>query len=110
MPPAFRVVLSNLADRHLREVEAYIAHDSPQAAKSLLQRLVRTIDQLQHFPRRCALAPDMASIDAEIRHAIVKPYRVIFEISGSKVFILAIRHGARASLKSLDDLEDEELA
>jgi plasmid stabilization system protein ParE len=107
MPRAFRVVLSALADSHLREIGEYIAQDSPQAARSLVEQLVRTIDQLQHFPRRCALAPDMSSIDAEIRHAIVKPYRIIFEISGQNVLILAIRHGARAPLNSLTDLEDQ---
>ncbi|MBI1839852.1 MAG: type II toxin-antitoxin system RelE/ParE family toxin [Verrucomicrobia bacterium] len=55
--------------------------------------------RLETFPERCPIAPESDSFDHDIRQLIYgkrqHAYRILFDVTGKKVRILHIRHGAR---------------
>lgn len=59
-------------------------------------RWIRQIDELirkrlSFMPMACALAPENAGFDFEVRHLPIRRYRILFTISEDTVFILRIR-------------------
>ena len=72
-----------------------ITEAAPMRGPIWYNRLITTIESLEHSPRRCALAPENDRVSLEVRHLLFgrKPqvYRVLFTIVGDTVFILRIR-------------------
>lgn len=103
MPRRYRVEITRTAERDLAAIHAFIARDDPAAAATWLASLERNIDGLERWPLRCPVIPEAADLDVEYRHLIHAPYRTIFRIARSTVFIVRVIHGAQ--LLDLDILE-----
>jgi toxin ParE1/3/4 len=75
-------------------------HESSAAAR-WFNGLEKALHTLEHFPHRCPVAPEAASLGRPLRHLLYgkKPHvcRAIYEIDDSQntVYVLTIRHGAR---------------
>lgn len=54
---------------------------------------------LGDFPFSFALAPENSEFDEEVRHRIVGAYRVLFTVSGGRVFVLHVRDGRQDVLR-----------
>jgi toxin ParE1/3/4 len=91
----FRVEITATAEADVAEIWEYIAHDSPEAATAFILHLEAQIDTLEKFPERCPRIPDSPLLGAVYRHLLIGPYRVIFKISGDRVIVMRVRHGAR---------------
>jgi len=74
-------------------IRRYIARDSPERARALLDRIEAVTDRLEPFPRSGRVVPEIGRDD--IREVLVHGYRVIYRIEGDEVDILAVVHGAR---------------
>jgi plasmid stabilization system protein ParE len=98
--PRFRVELTEPAERDIAEAEEWIAAASPAAAERWIDGLLSALESLGTMPRRCALAPEDEDHLEEIRQLIYQRYRVLFTISGRRVLVLHVRHGARLPLRS----------
>ena len=89
----WRVTWSEQASHQVDEAVAYISRDSPLAARRLLADALDAASSLQTMAERGRVVPEVGS--APIREIFVQRYRLIYEISGPEVEILAFLHGAR---------------
>ena len=100
----FTVKFTSSARRDLRELHTYIAtNDSRENADYVAQEIVRTALTLRDFPKRGAHPPEMlARGNRDYRQILFKPYRIIYRIRASTVFVGVIADGRRdmASLLS----------
>jgi plasmid stabilization system protein ParE len=91
----FRVRFLATADRDAAAIYDRIRTLAPIQGPIWYERLLATIENLQHSPRRCPLAPENSRVSVEVRQLLFgrKPhiYRVLFTITDDTVFILRIR-------------------
>ena len=91
----FRVRLLASAQADAAVLYERITEAAPRRGPIWYNRLIATIESLNHSPRRCALAPENSQVSLEVRHLLFgrKPnvYRVSFTIAGDTGFILRIR-------------------
>jgi plasmid stabilization system protein ParE len=78
---------------HLVSIHEHIARDSPRFAARMVDRITTRTRQIENFPRSGQSVPEYR--DQDIREVIEGPYRVIYEVCGEDVFVLAVIHGAR---------------
>ncbi len=95
MTTTFRVEITATAEADVAEIRDYIAHDSPEAATAFILRLEAQIDTLEKFPERCPRVPESRLLGTAYRHLLMGSYRAIFKISGDRVIVLRVLHGAR---------------
>src|SRR5688500_17687913 len=95
----FRVIIRASAGRDLRGAALWIARRSPGAAARWSRGIRRKIDTLSTLPSRCPVADETEAIGEEIRELLYGKrqgtYRVLFQIRGDEVHVIAVRHGAR---------------
>ena len=92
---ARRIVWSDTAVADLRQIVRYIALDDPAAATRLAERILQRIENAAEFPLSHRAVPEKA--DESIREAILRPYRVIYEVDEphEAIHVLRIWHAAR---------------
>jgi plasmid stabilization system protein ParE len=91
----FRVEITPLAEADIAEIWEYIAQDSSDNAAAFVQSLDEQIASLEQFPERCPRIPENEILGTAYRHLIHGAYRTIYRISGQRVIILRVIHGAR---------------
>ena len=88
---------TDTAENHLDAIHAYIAHDSPEYAKRMVDRLTRRSQQIADFPLSGRRVPEY-EIDL-IREVIEGPYRIIYYIKPDRIDVLAVLHAAQDVLR-----------
>jgi plasmid stabilization system protein ParE len=88
-----RVAWTLEARRTLEEVLEFIARDSPEGARRVLEQSFAAARSLSTLSERGRVVPERA--DASIREIFVYRYRLIYRVSEDSVAILAFIHGAR---------------
>ncbi|MEO8926693.1 MAG: type II toxin-antitoxin system RelE/ParE family toxin [Caulobacteraceae bacterium] len=89
---ARRVIWTDEARVNLAAIRAYIGQFSPLAAQRIAARLVDTAETLAEHPDRGR------QVSKERRElTVIRPYVIRYRTTADNVFILRIRHGARAS-------------
>ena len=93
----FEVLLTKDAARDLEELYDYISeHDAPAKADYVLRRLEKVVEGLSRFPKRGAFPQELAVLGIrEYRETHFKPYRVIYRIVASTVYVYVIADGRR---------------
>ena len=91
------------ARNDLKQIHDYIAKDSKYYAQNVVQEIVANTETLTDFPEIGRIVPEIS--DQNIRELIVYSYRLIYEMSGAGVEILAIIHGRR-DFNSIWDARD----
>ena len=95
MPATFRVEITPSAEADIAEIWDYIAQDSPGNAETFILALEEQIAALEQFPERCSRIPENEILGTSYRHLLHGAYRTIFRITGPRVIILRVFHGAR---------------
>jgi plasmid stabilization system protein ParE len=95
VPATFRVEITPVAEGDIAEICDYISQDSPANAASFLAALEEQVGTLEQFPERCPRIAENEILGTAYRHLLHGPYRTIFRITGRKVIILRVVHGAR---------------
>lgn len=99
-----RVLWTPDAKARLREIEAYIAKDSPQAARDMAVRLIRRALELEQPPllgkRLARYAP------ADVRELLERPYRLIYRVLPERIEIVTVMHYRQLMRSDLADLGD----
>ena len=80
-----------------RRVLTYIANDSPEAARGVLEEALGTAEALAMLSERGRVVPELE--DPLIREVFIGNYRLLYEVTPAEVSILAILHGARGFAK-----------
>ncbi len=75
----------------LDAIADYIALDDPQAARGLVQRVFRHVEQLVLHPESGSRPPELRQ--SRYRQIIEPPCRVLYRYDGERVFILHVMRG-----------------
>ena len=90
---AREVVWTELAWEDLEAAAEYIARDSDAYAAVFVEEMRAAASSLSEMAERGQIVPE--TNDASIRELLVRPYRLVYQLSERQVTILAIIHGAR---------------
>lgn len=85
-----RVFWTPDAKSRLREIETYIARDSPPAARDMAVRLIRRSLELERPPLLGKRLPRYAN--ADIRELLERPYRLIYRVLTDRIEIVTVMH------------------
>lgn len=92
-----QVVLTADAAADLLEIADWIAaNDSPARASHVLGRIEVAVAALARYPARGAHPRELLALGIrELRETFFKPYRIIYRVEGTRVFVLFIADGRR---------------
>jgi addiction module RelE/StbE family toxin len=90
---ARKVVWTDPAWEDLEAAAEYIARDSEAYAAAFVEEIKAAATSLSEMPERGQIVPQIG--DASIRELLVRPYRLVYQLTEQQVRILAIIHGAR---------------
>jgi toxin ParE1/3/4 len=99
-----KVYWTDTAEGHLDAIYDYIAQDSPEYAKRVVDRLTRRSQQIAEFPLSGRRVPEY-NID-QIREVIEGSYRIIYYIKPDQIDVLAVIHGSMNILSSSENGEE----
>jgi plasmid stabilization system protein ParE len=99
------VVWAQSAYAALDEVVAYIAQDSPQAARQVLERVLNTAADLGTLSERGRIVPELD--DRAIREVFIHRYRLLYRIKADRVVVVAFLHGARDFARWREDQDSQ---
>jgi toxin ParE1/3/4 len=105
---AFSVHLLSGAKEDLLSLHNYVVvNDSREKADELFDEIQTGCSKLKTMPHRGRVVPELERIGIahEFRELILKPYRIIYSVTRSEVFVYCIFDGRR----DLQDLLEERL-
>ena len=88
---------TDTAQGHLDAIYQYIAQNSPEYAKLMVDRLTQRSQQIGSFPQSGRVVPEYES--DQIREVIEGSYRIIYYIKPDQIDVLAVIHTARDVLR-----------
>ena len=93
----YEVLLTADAQTDLEEITEYIEiYDSPERADYVYDRIKETILKLEAFPERGRIVPELRDIAVrEFREVFFKPYRILYFVSETRVYVHCIFDGRR---------------
>ncbi len=97
MAKRFEVELTQGAEDDLEAIYDYLAENrSAGDAAALLDAFIDRIATLERFPLRCNVPKELDALGIrEFRQILLQPYRLIYRVAGSTVFVLVIADGRR---------------
>ena len=91
MSNLFKVHWATVAVEDLKNIILYIAEDSPQNGRLIFEKIKEQASSLTHFPERERTVPELQDQGIFLyRELVLAPWRIIYRISGKKVYILSI--------------------
>lgn len=100
---AYKVNGSPEAIEDLQSIAEYIAKDSHVYAQSVVTKVLAVSRSLASYPLIGRIVSEIGV--AEFRERFVYSYRLIYQIEGNKILIVAIIHGKRLIDNISDRLE-----
>ena len=92
----YNVLIPSSAAYDLQEIIDYISEDNASIALKILDRLESKINTLKNYPERGRVVPELLSQNIIEYHEIIEaPWRIIYKIVESNVFILTVIDGRR---------------
>ncbi|MBI2202529.1 MAG: type II toxin-antitoxin system RelE/ParE family toxin [Candidatus Rokubacteria bacterium] len=95
---AREVVWTEPAWEDLEAAAEYIARDSEAYAAVFVEDMKAAAASLSDMAGRGQIVPEIG--DASIRELLVRPYRLVYQLSEEQVRILAVIHGARRAWRT----------
>ena len=88
-----KVHWTGTARDHLRAIHTYVARNSPEYARLVVDRLTRRSQQIAEFPLS---GHEVAEFGVpQIRQVVEGPFRIIYYIKPDQIDVLAVIHGAQ---------------
>jgi plasmid stabilization system protein ParE len=88
-----RLIWAPQAADDLTAICTFIARDSEGYAREFAARVIGAVEMLEEFPELGHVVPEFT--DPSLREILHGHYRIIYEVGGDAVHILAVHHGAR---------------
>lgn len=94
---SFQVFLTDDASRDMEELYHYIdLTDAPGKADYVLDQLEGAFSTLTENPERGVYPKEVLAVGLrEYREIFFKPYRIIYRVTGEKVYVMVILDGRR---------------
>ena len=101
----FKVYIIEDAERDVLEIYDYIAlSDSIEKAEYMLKNIEEKCSSLGELPSRGHFPPELERIGIfEYREIHVKPYRIIYQVIDSRVYVHCVLDGRRELQKLLEN-------
>ena len=91
MSKKYQVSWAAAAQNDLKQIIDYIAIDSPGNAVQILKKIKQKVSGLYAMPDCGRIVPELKEQGIHIyREMIIAPWRVIYRISDSTVFVLSV--------------------
>ncbi|MBW2465753.1 MAG: type II toxin-antitoxin system RelE/ParE family toxin [Deltaproteobacteria bacterium] len=91
MTPTYKVQWAEVAEKDLIGIIEYIAENSLTNAINVFEKLKKKALSLNQFPQRGRIVPELKDHGIILyRELIVTPWRIIYRISGKKVYVLSV--------------------
>jgi addiction module RelE/StbE family toxin len=87
------IVWTEPALSDLDAIADYIALDKPEAARQLVQRVFRHVEQLSEHPKSGSRPPELKGW--RYRQIVEPPCRIFYRIDGDRVYVLYVMRGER---------------
>jgi plasmid stabilization system protein ParE len=87
----YKIIWSAIAEKDLVNIIEYIAVDSKHNALKIFSQLKERVSKLYHLPERGRIVPELKTFGIhQYRELIIPPWRVIYRISGDKIYVLSV--------------------
>ncbi len=91
MAKKYKVFWARVAEDDLASIIKYIHLDNPIAAKDNLKKIKTKASNLNSFPQRGRVVPELKEQGIlQYRELVVAPWRIIYRISDSNVYVLSV--------------------
>ena len=91
MHQSYDVVWAEIAEEDLTAIIKYIHSDNPLAAKDSLEKIKTKVSNLNSLPLRGRIVPELLQQGIlQYRELLVPPWRIIYRISDSNVYVLSV--------------------
>jgi addiction module RelE/StbE family toxin len=91
MNKKYHIIWAAIAQSDLKQIVDYIALDSPDNAIQILKRIRQKVSELYTLPERGRIVTELKDQGIHIyREIIVPPWRIIYRISDTPVFVLSV--------------------
>jgi len=91
MDTIYEVTWAGVAEKDLTDIIKYIHSGNPLAAKDQLKKIITRASSLNFLPQRGRIVPEfMQQGILQYRELIVPPWRIIYRISDSSVYVLSV--------------------
>ncbi|MDQ1331441.1 MAG: toxin ParE1/3/4 [Thermodesulfobacteriota bacterium] len=91
MNKKYYVKWASVAQRDLKQIIDHIAIDNPGNALQLLKTIKQKASNLYSHPERGRIVPELQDQGIHIyRELVVEPWRIIYRISDTTVFVLSV--------------------
>jgi len=99
----YEVILTEDANLDIKEIYDHIAeHDDPANADYVLDSMEEVLNSLSSFPERGSYPGELLDLGIrEYRQTFFKPYRVLYRIIGSIVYVHLISDSRREMVSLL---------
>lgn len=87
-----KLVLTDEARENMASIHAYIARDSPAAAREQIRRIASSLNSLRAFPKRSRNGRVEGTWELVIPRT---PYIAVLRPRNRNIEVISIRHGAR---------------
>lgn len=92
----FSVYWASTGAADIQAIVDHIASDNPNAALRIFQQIKKAASKLVRFPYRGRIVPELKEQGILIyRELIRSPWRILYRIEGSRVWVLAVIDGRR---------------
>ncbi len=92
----YNVLWAAPAREDLYEIFDYIAIENSNTALKILDRIEEKVNQLNMFPRRGRIVPELEKHNCFIYREIIEtPWRIVYKIEDNNVFIISVMDGRR---------------
>ena len=87
------LLVTEQVERDLEEIHDYIAHDKPQAARRVIQKLRRKFETLATFPELGAIYDEL---EPGLRRYPAGTYVIFYKDVPDGIQVVRVAHGARS--------------
>lgn len=92
----YKVYWTKEATADLEELVDYVSKDRVSAAKSIYKKIKSKCRELKISPEKYRRVPELLDVYIErYREIIIPPYRVVYKVTESEVYIIAVIDGRR---------------
>ena len=91
MSKKYKVAWAAVAKSDLKKIIEYIAIDSPGNASQILKKIIQKASDLYAMPDRGRIVPELKDQGiSTYRELIIAPWRIIYRVTDSTVFVLSV--------------------
>lgn len=91
MSSPYTVQWASVAEDDLKSIIEYIAEESLSGALKAFEKIKEKASGLNRFPERGRIVPELKEHGIALyRELIVSPWRIMYRISGKKVYVLSV--------------------